>query len=253
MVRCCIICGRELVGKQRKLCSDKECHRKWKGEYNYKYRQNNLGYGRDYYQNNQEKILKRSNDYYWNNLEKVEKYRQDNREKINKCKYEYRQNNQKKISEYHRGWRQNNPEYNRDYYQNNPEKMREYERKRYRRVRGLPEDTDLYKESSIEIIMRKWLQANNIEFVPQYYINLENSTWTWVDFYIPEVSICLYVDGDYWHSLLEVQELDIINNKILEKMGYNIIRIAETEILEGNEIWYRLAQYLEIDEYERGQ
>ena len=37
MTKSCIVCGKTLAGKQRKLCSDRECHRKAAKEY----RQNN--------------------------------------------------------------------------------------------------------------------------------------------------------------------------------------------------------------------
>lgn len=251
MIRVCIICGKELIGKQRKLCSNKECHRKWKKDYSHNYSQNNPEYNYEYYQNNQKKILKRSHDYYWNNLEKIERYRQNNSEIIKERKREYRRNNSEKIKKYQQEWRQNNPEYRLEWQQNNSEKVCEYKREYYRRSRGLPDDADLYKESSIERITRGWLQDNGIKFISQYFINLENSTWTWIDFYIPKSNTCLYVDGGYHHLLPDIKKRDENQNRILPQMGYNVIRIAETEILEGNEIWYRLLQYLKIKEYKK--
>lgn len=150
----------------------------------------------------------------------------------------YRQEHREDLREYDRMRSQNNPgkekERSLKYRQNNREELRKKAHEYYRRSRGLPEDVDLHKESSIEVVIREWLQDNNIAFEQEYYINLENLTYTKVDFYIPEVNICLYVDGDYWHSLLEVQERDIRINKALEKMGYNVVRMTETEILEGN-------------------
>jgi very-short-patch-repair endonuclease len=88
--------------------------------------------------------------------------------------------------------------------------------------------------------MRRWLQESDIEFIQQYSINLENSTCTHVDFYIPELNICLYCDGDYWHGPKrpDIQERDAKINRILEGMGYSIVRMTETEILDGNRPWW---------------
>lgn len=191
MVKFCIICGKELLTSQTKLCSDKECHRKRINEYSHEYRQNNPEKIKNYYQNNQEKFKESSHEHYQNNAEKI-------------C---------------------------------------ERIRKKYRYNRGLSGDIDLYKESSIEIITREWLQENNINFIAQYYINLENSTWTHVDFFI-QPNICLYCDGNYYHSLSNVEKCDENQNRILPQMGYNVIRLSEIEILEGNKVWCKLAQYL---------
>jgi len=249
MNRLCVVCGKVLVGKQKKTCSEK-CRKQLRKDYNRKYRQNNQErikeQQRDYRQNNLEKERRRQHEWYQNNIEKRRdynrEYRQNNLERAKEYDYKYRQNNQEKIKERGHEYYQINQEkiktYSRergsDYYQNNRENLLEYGRRRYRRIRGLPEDCDLLKESGIEKIMRGWLEEFGIKFEQQYFINLENSTWTHVDFYIPEANICLYVDGDYWHSLSEVQERDIRINKILEEMGYRVIRMTETEILEEN-------------------
>ena len=185
MSKFCIICGKELIGRQRTLCSDRECHKEWRRNYNY-----------EYYQNNPEKAIE---------------YRQNNREKINEQARKYRQNNREKLSKL----------------------SREY----YRFIHGLPEDYDFHKESSIEIIVGSWLQEFNIEFEQQYFINFEGKNWTRVDFYISRMNVCLYIDGDYWHSLLEVQERDMRNNRLLEEMGYKVIRLSEAEILNGDRPW----------------
>lgn len=179
-----------------------------------------------YYQNNVEKILKHQREY-----------QQNNREKINEHVREHCRNNPEKVKENNRKYYQNNSEKikknSRNYYQNNLEEVKEHKSKYYRLSRGLPEDADLYKESGIEAIVRGWLEESDIEFEQQYFINLENSTWTRVDFYIPEINACLYTDGDYWHSLSEVQERDMRINKALEEMGYKVIRMTETKILKG--------------------
>ena len=126
--------------------------------------------------------------------------------------------------EYIRQYREENNErlkqYDKLYYEANKEDKRQYTRRWYRRKLGLPEDWDLSRESSIEVIMKRWLQDFNIEFVEQHYINLKilGAHWTRVDFFI-EPNICLYSDGDYRHGL--------------EKGNYIVIRISESDILGG--------------------
>lgn len=198
MSRFCVVCGKELTGRQLVLCSDEKCYKKRKNEY-------------------------------------LREYRQNNSKKIKECERRYRLSNHERI-------KKRDCATQREYYRNNPEKINERNRKNYRRVRGLPEDADLHKESSIERIMREWLQTLNIKFVQEYSINFGNITWTRVDFYISEANICLYCDGNYWHSFSKVQERDIRNNKILEKLGYNVIRMTETDILERGKC--KLIQYL---------
>ena len=224
MTKFCIICGKELTGKQKILCSDKECHRIRKKENNRIYRQNNLEKIKEYQQ----------------------EYRQSNREELNKYNREYHQDNLEKMNKQNRDYYQNNlKKIKKDkfkYYREHKEKINDYYSKYYRRSRGLSEDADLHKESSIEIVVRGWLQESDVEFEQQYFINFEGKNWTRIDFYIPKMNVCLYVDGDYWHSLSEIQERDMRNNRLLEEMGYNVIRITEIEILERNKC--KLMQYL---------
>ena len=202
----CIICGKPLTGNQQKTCSV-ECRVMWKRKYQDEYRLNH-----------QEEKAEYSREYRLNNREKIEKWYWDN---------------QKYLKEYRR---KRGPKY----YQMNKERINKRTRKNYLLSRGLPEDWDLSRESSIETIMKRWLQESDIEFVQQYYINLENSSRTHVDFFIPEANVCLYCDGDYWHGPKrpDAQERDVRNNKALVGMGYSVVRMTETEILEGNRPWW---------------
>lgn len=54
-----------------------------------------------------------------------------------------------------------------------------------------------------------------------------------VDFFIPP-NICIFADGDYWHSLKKRIEVDKRQNKELIEAGYKVIRIKGKEILKGN-------------------
>lgn len=234
MNKYCIICGKLLNGRQKVLCSI-ECRKERANKRSREWIQDNLEKKREYdrnrRQNNQKREKERVREWRQNNLEKVKesnsKYYQNNREKKLEYSQEYYQNNrEKKLRRQH------------EYRQNNSEKIKESSSRYYRRLRGLPEDADLSKESSIEAIIREWLQDNNISFEQEFYINLEDFTWTYADFFI-EPNICLYVDGDYWHgsNRPDIQERDERINQALENMGYNVIRITETDILKGNRPW----------------
>ena len=151
--------------------------------------------------------------------------------------------------QYSKQWRERNSEYVKQYCEENNERLRQYDkqyylenrehkkqqkRRRYRKERGLPEDWDLSRESTIEVIMRRWLQDFNVNFIKQHYINLKvlGANWTRVDFFI-EPNICLYSDGDYHHGLEIARERDVKINKALEAGDYIVIRISESDILTG--------------------
>jgi len=259
MTEFCVVCGGPLTGRQTVLCSDRECHRERKKKYSYKYRQNNIEqtkeYGRKYRQNNQEKEKKRHHKYhqnnlemmrergrkwYYNNLEWAKEYYQNNSEKIKDRVRTYRLNNsareRERKHEHYQNNREREKERNHEYYQNNSGKFKERSRIQYRRLRGLPEGCDLSRPSSIEIIMKRWLQDSNIEFTEQHYINLKETdvNWTKVDFFI-EPNICVYCDGDYWHGSEnpDVQKRDVRINRALEKKGHIVIRLNGSDILAG--------------------
>lgn len=200
--RICSVCGKEVVGRQRKYCS-KACYKK----------------------RVKEMVLERNRERYHTDPE----YR----------KRKIKQNSIHHYNLYHNDaeYRANILEKMRERYQNDieyKEGSKERKRKRYRRIRGIPEDSKLFKESSIEIIIRKWLQDVGIEFEQEFYINLENLTCTYVDFFI-EPNICLYCDGVYWHGskCSETQERDKRICLSLEDMGYYVTRLSEMEILDG--------------------
>jgi very-short-patch-repair endonuclease len=87
------------------------------------------------------------------------------------------------------------------------------------------------EQTNIERAMEAWLVDNNINYTAEHLIKFDKS-FTIVDFFI-EPNICLYCDGDYWHSILKVQARDVKQNESLSAMGYNVIRLSETEILNG--------------------
>jgi transketolase len=66
-------------------------------------------YQKQYYQDNRERVIRRSIQYRQDNKAKINEYYQANKEKINERSKQYRQDNKAKINEYHRNRRKNNP------------------------------------------------------------------------------------------------------------------------------------------------
>ncbi len=54
-----------------------------------------------------------------------------------------------------------------------------------------------------------------------------------VDFFVPP-NICIFADGDYWHSQKERVRIDERQNRELLKAGYEIIRLKGKDILADN-------------------
>ena len=51
-----------------------------------------------------------------------------------------------------------------------------------------------------------------------------------VDAYIPKLNLIIECDGDYFHSLDKIIKKDKAENAYLNKCGYNLLRLSETEI-----------------------
>lgn len=80
--------------------------------------------------------------------------------------------------------------------------------------------------TKIEKIIEKELLSQHLIFSSQYPL----LTITIPDFYIPERSIAIYCDGDYWHSLPNAKKRDNTQDLILGLHGYKVFRFSETEI-----------------------
>lgn len=50
-----------------------------------------------------------------------------------------------------------------------------------------------------------------------------------LDIYIPSVNIGLEYDGDYWHSLPNMIERDLVKNEICQRKGIRLIRVKEND------------------------
>lgn len=98
--------------------------------------------------------------------------------------------------------------------------QREYlvERNKTQRISG----------TDIELILEDWLKQEGIDFEAQKSVE----KITIVDFFIPP-NICLYADGDYWHSLEKTIQRDRWIDKHLADAGYEVIRLLGSDIKKG--------------------
>jgi hypothetical protein len=90
------------------------------------------------------------------------------------------------------------------------------------------------KDTSIEILFKKYLTENNIRYEEQYQTN-----YGIVDFYLPDIDLHVEVDGSYWHPkiLLNLnfnQMSNVINDIRKNKNIKNLIRITSDDIIAGN-------------------
>ena len=85
------------------------------------------------------------------------------------------------------------------------------------------------KSTSIEIALEKELIKKGIKFQKQYPIYQAK---TIPDFFITP-NICIYADGDYWHSIKEQRIKDTQQNFILIFLGYKVYRFWEHDILKN--------------------
>ena len=95
--------------------------------------------------------------------------------------------------------------------------------------------------TGIENKIEDWLKENNIEYESQKVINGIGCS-TIVDFFVPP-NICLFCDGDYWHTTPLAMAHDRFVNKGLADRGYEVIRLWGHEINAG----IRPIQLLDID------
>lgn len=84
--------------------------------------------------------------------------------------------------------------------------------------------------SSIEFAIRKVLENYRILYEPQKQIGRY-----YPDIVITNENIIIECDGDYWHNLPGKQELDAQRDEWLEKNGYKVIRIRESDIRRNPE------------------
>ncbi|GAH40425.1 unnamed protein product [marine sediment metagenome] len=84
------------------------------------------------------------------------------------------------------------------------------------------------RNTDIERLLGQWLNQHNIKFEEQKPVE----KITTVDFFV-KPNLCLYADGDYWHSKEDVRQRDKRINETLQIKGYKVVRLLGSEIKKG--------------------
>lgn len=79
--------------------------------------------------------------------------------------------------------------------------------------------------TSIELAIEQELKSMGIDYRPQHQID----RWS-CDFYIPAAKLVIECDGNYWHSLPDVQRKDRKKDRWLTNNGYKILHLSEDTI-----------------------
>lgn len=83
-------------------------------------------------------------------------------------------------------------------------------------------------QTDIEKIIEDWLIENKIEHEKEKPL----LGVTIVDFFI-KPNICVYCDGDYWHTLSNIKRKDFLQNRTLKENGFKVIRLWGNDIKKG--------------------
>lgn len=84
-------------------------------------------------------------------------------------------------------------------------------------------------ESSLELIVRKQLEKLNEPFQQEMRIGKFR-----MDFYLPNRNIVIECDGEYWHMDQKSRLRDQRKDKLLEELGYNILRLSGQDIIDSS-------------------
>jgi very-short-patch-repair endonuclease len=89
-------------------------------------------------------------------------------------------------------------------------------------------------ETNIELAFKRYLQQQEIQFIPQY-----PTDHGVVDFYLPELDLYIEIDGSYWHQKsatnLNFRQMSSMINDIRKNKNIpNLIRITDDDIRKNN-------------------
>jgi very-short-patch-repair endonuclease len=85
------------------------------------------------------------------------------------------------------------------------------------------------KNTAPEMLLFQELEKSGIKFEKHKTIFYSEKNMTQPDAFI-EPNVCIYVDGDYWHSREEVKKRDQIINTALPSLGLVVIRFSESHL-----------------------
>lgn len=93
-----------------------------------------------------------------------------------------------------------------------------------------------------ELAFQRFVESYNISFIKQYVIKTNIGNFTY-DFFLPDLSIIVEIDGEYWHSkTLEQINRDKLKSKIAANEGYTLARISDSDFRP--DIIFNSKQYL---------
>lgn len=84
-------------------------------------------------------------------------------------------------------------------------------------------------ESSLELLVRQQLEKLNEPFQQEMKVGKFSA-----DFYLPKRNLVIECDGEYWHMSRNIKLRDQRKDKLLGKLGYNILRLSGQDIISKN-------------------
>jgi len=87
------------------------------------------------------------------------------------------------------------------------------------------------KVSKAELILKKYLESKNINFIHQYPYKLGVA-----DFYLPDERLIIECYGEYWHSKPDYIERDKRKNDWLQENNYKVVILNSEDIIYKNNL-----------------
>lgn len=84
-------------------------------------------------------------------------------------------------------------------------------------------------ESSLEILVKDQLEKLNEPFQQEMRIGKFRA-----DLHLPKRNLVIECDGEYWHMDPKIKSRDQRKDKLLRKLGYNILRLSGQDIINSN-------------------
>lgn len=89
-----------------------------------------------------------------------------------------------------------------------------------RRVESIKKTLKSKPPTGLELALSKYLDSLDIKYIPQTRMGTAI-----VDAYIPDLKLCIFADGEYWHNKPGAKERDKKQVEDLKEHGYNVIRL----------------------------
>ena len=102
-------------------------------------------------------------------------------------------------------------------------------------------------DTSIELKVKNYLDEKGISYIHPF--NLGDKFQC--DFYISVLNLIVECDGTYWHSLEKMKKSDKRKNAYAKKCGFNIIRLTEEQINQGQFYFFDPEELRNLDLYRR--